>query len=316
MRIVFFGTPPFAATVLGYLIAKGVNIVAVITKPDRPKGRSGDPIPTPVKLVAQAQTPPLPVHQPEFVSAPEFADILNAYQADLFVVVAYGEIIKQHILDMPSLGCINVHASLLPKYRGAAPIQRSIIQGEIETGITIMYMVKKMDAGDIIKMVKVPIATNTTYGELENMLCDVGCQALLEVLQQLEKGSVQRTEQDHSQATLAPKIELEDCEVKWNMPAWRIHNLVRGVNPHPGAWCYVNIKGQNKRLKIISTLVLKDFSSEYGTILSEIKDSLVIACGEGAIQILELQLEGKKRMMAAELLRGLSMDQISFRDLH
>lgn len=312
MQIVYFGTPQFAATVLQYLIDHQVKVAAVITKPDRPKGRSGDPVPTPVKLVAQAQNPPIPVYQPELVSAPEFADTLRAYPADLFVVVAYGEIIKQHILDMPSKGCINVHASLLPKYRGAAPIQRSIIDGENETGVTIMYMVKKMDAGDIIKTVKVPIGPNTTYGELEKMLCDAGSQALLEVIRQFEQGTVQRAEQDHSKATLAPKIELEDCEIKWTLPAKTIHNLVRGVNPHPGAWCFVKIRNQEKRLKILSTRVIEDRSGLPGTLLSFGKEGLVVACGEGALQILELQLEGKKAMPAEELMRGLPKEQMTF----
>lgn len=312
MRIVFFGTPQFAANVLQYLIDHQIKISAVITKPDRPKGRSGDPVPTPVKLVALAQNPPLPVYQPELVSAPEFAETLRAYQADLFVVVAYGEIIKQHILDMPVKGCINVHASLLPKYRGAAPIQRSIIDGETETGVTIMYMVKKMDAGDIIKMVKVPISSNMTYGELEKALCEIGSKALLEVIQQLEQGVVSRQEQDHSKATLAPKIELEDCEIHWDQPAQVIHNLVRGVNPFPGAWCRLQVKGQPKRLKIFTTRVLHNRSGQPGTILSFGKEGFVLACAEGALQILELQLEGKKAMSADELMRGMTKDQLIF----
>ncbi len=314
MRVVYFGTPQFAANVLQYLIDNHVEIVAVITKPDRPKGRSGEAVPTPVKQIALAQNPPIPVHQPELVSAPEFAETLRAYQGDLFVVVAYGEIIKQHILDMPPRGCINVHASLLPKYRGAAPIQRSIINGETETGVTIMYMVKKMDAGDIIKTVKVPIGPNMTYGELEKSLCEVGSKALLDVIQQFEQGTVQRIEQDHSQATLAPKIELEDCEIHWTLPAKAIHNFVRGVNPHPGAWCFVKIREQQKRLKIISTRVVEGLSGLPGTILSSDKEGLVVACGEDALRILELQLEGKKAMPAEELMRGYPKGSFSFLD--
>ncbi len=311
MKIIFFGTPQFSADVLQYLIDHQIKIVAVITKPDRPKGRSGHPIPTPVKLIAQTQHPPIPVHQPELVSAPEFADTLRSYHADLFVVVAYGEIIKQHILDMPPRGCINVHTSLLPKYRGAAPIQRSIINGETKTGVTIMYMVKKMDAGDIIKIVKVSIGDNTTFGELEKTLCEVGSVAVLDVIHQLEQGEVHHEEQDHSKATLAPKIELEDCEIKWNLPAKVIHNLVRGVNPYPGAWCYVKIGDHQKRLKILSTAVLDDHGIP-GTILKYGKDGLVIACGEGSLQILELRLEGKKAMTAEELMRGIPKNSLTF----
>lgn len=312
MKIVYFGTPQFAADVLQYLLDHSIEIAAVITKPDRPKGRSGDPVPTPVKNIALSQNPPIPVYQPELVSAPDFAETLQAYHADLFVVVAYGEIIKQHLLDMPSKGCINVHASLLPKFRGAAPIQRSIISGEQETGITIMYMVRKMDAGDIIKMVKVPIGINTTYGELEKKLCEVGCKALLEVIQQFQTGSVERIEQDHSQATMAPKIELEDCQVKWDQPSLVIHNLIRGVYPHPGSWCKVIIRGQHKRLKFISTRSLVDRTGTPGTILGFGKEGLIVACKEGALQILVLQIEGKKAMTAEELMRGISQDAIVF----
>jgi methionyl-tRNA formyltransferase len=312
MKIVYFGTPTFAAEVLQFLIDHHIQIEAVITKPDKPKGRSGDLVPTPVKIIAEAQKPPIPVYQPELVSDPAFAETLKAYQADLFVVVAYGEIIKQHILDMPSKGCINVHASLLPKYRGAAPIQRSIINGETETGVTIMYMVRKMDAGDIIKMVKVPIGLQTTYGELEKLLCQEGSKALLEVIHQFQHGTVQRTEQDHLQATLAPKIELEDCEVDWNHPAKTIHDLVRGVYPHPGAWCYVSIRGQKKRLKLITTTFNDDLEGPPATILVAGKEGLVIACGKGSLQILQLQIEGKKVMTAEELIRGISKDHLSF----
>jgi methionyl-tRNA formyltransferase len=305
MRVVFFGTPQFAAEVLQYLIENHINIVSVITKPDRPKGRSSEPVPTPVKQIAQSQNPAIPVHQPELVSAPDFADTLRAYNADLFVVVAYGEILKQHILDMPPRGCINVHASLLPKYRGAAPIQRSIIEGEAETGITIMHMVKKMDAGDVIKMVKVSIGPNMTYGELEKELCRIGSKALLEVIQQFGQGSVSAAAQDHSQATLAPKIELEDCEIHWTSSAKVIHNLIRGVNPHPGAWCCIKVGNQQKRLKINKTILIDDLKGIPGTLLPSRKEELIVACGEGAIQILELQLEGKKAMTAEELMRGL-----------
>ncbi|KIC76821.1 Methionyl-tRNA formyltransferase [Neochlamydia sp. TUME1] len=309
MKIVYFGTPQFAADILQHLLNHKIRICAVVTKPDRPKGRSSDLVPTPVKRIAQLQNPPLPVHQPALVSAPEFAEILQAYQADLFVVVAYGEIIKQHVLDMPSKGCINVHASLLPKYRGAAPIQHSIINGENETGITIMYMVRKMDAGDIIKMVKVPIGPNTTYGKLERLLCEAGGKALVEVLDQFEQGSVEHVEQDHSQATFAPKIELEDCEINWSSSAKAIHNLVRGVYPHPGAWCYVNIGGQKKRLKINSTIPLAHQGGPAGTLLPTDNEELIVACGQGALRILELQLEGKKAMLAEELIRGFPKDK-------
>jgi len=304
MRIVYFGTPHFAADVLQYLLDHGVNVVAVVTKPDKPQGRSGTPVPTPVKLVAERKG--IPVLQPDIVSSPEHTPILAAFHADLFVVVAYGEIIKQHLLDMPKIACINVHASLLPYYRGAAPIQRSIINGEKETGITIMHMAKKMDAGDIIAMETVPIGDNTTYGELEAELCAVGSRLLLHTLHEAEKGPLPRIPQDHSQATLAPKIEIEDCQIHWNQPADTIHNLVRGVNPHPTAWCPVIVKGQNKRLRVIATTVASREPSNTppGQIIASSKHGLQISCEPGILHLLQVQLEGKKSMSADEFMRG------------
>lgn len=314
MKIIFFGTPQFAANVLSHLLQHKLDVVAIITKPDRPVGRSGTPMPTPVKVVAGQQARPLPVFQPELVSSPEFAATLEQFQPDLFVVVAYGEILKQHLLDMPKVACINLHASLLPKYRGAAPIQRCIINGESETGITIMHMVKKMDAGDMIKKAIVPIGPNTTYGELEEQLCHVGSVLLLEAIHEFEAGTSQRTPQDHTQATLAPKIELEDCQIDWKLPAQHIHNLVRGVNPHPGAWCFVEIKSQKKRLKVITTRMIDTeiHEGEPGTILSSSKNALVVSCGVGTLAILQLQLEGKKAMSAEELMRGMAKGSLQF----
>jgi methionyl-tRNA formyltransferase len=312
MRVVFFGTPWFAAHVLEYLLRQGVNVVAVISKPDRAKGRSGTPIPTPVKTAALAHR--LPLYQPEIVSAPEFAEVLTPYKADLFVVVAYGEIIKQHLLDMPRLACINLHASLLPKYRGAAPIQRCIMEGEVETGITIMHMVKKMDAGDMIRKVSVPIGPETTFGELEETLCLRGEQLLLEVIQAFEQGvQLTRIPQDHSQATLAHKIELEDCEIQWERQAQELHNLVRGVNPYPGAWCYVTIRGEKKRLKVSQTRIVPFEKSAPGMILNpdQNKSNLIVGTGNQALELLEVQLEGKKRMSSEELTRGFPRSQIS-----
>lgn len=311
MKVVYFGTPQFAADVLGYLLKHGIDVVAVVTKPDRPVGRSGKPVPTPVKTVAEAHIPPLPTYQPEIVSAPEFAPTLEQYHADLFVVVAYGEILKQHLLDMPQVACINLHASLLPKYRGAAPIQRCIINGEKETGVTIMHMVKKMDAGDMIKTATVPIEPNTTYGELEQRLCQVGSELLLTAIREFESGTSQRVPQDHTQATLAPKIELEDCQIDWKLSAQVIHNLVRGVNPHPGAWCFVEVKGQRKRLKILTTRLVRETGSP-GNMTFSTKNGLIICCGTDALKIIELQLEGKKSMPAEELMRGMPEGSLKF----
>lgn len=312
MKVIYFGTPDIAGKVLEFLLDHHVDVVAVVTKPDRPKGRSGDPVPTPVKCVAQSKIANVPVFQPEIVSAPEFAPTLAKFDADLFVVVAYGEIIKQHLLDMPKVACINMHASLLPKYRGAAPIQRCIIEGELESGVTIMHMVRKMDAGDMIRIAKVSISENMTAGELEQELTKVGEEALLQSIKDFEKGTALRTPQNHELATLAPKLELEDCEVHWNQPGQKIHNLVRGVTPFPSAWCYVTFKGQKKRLKLLKTRYVSDQSGPVGAILGADKEGIYIGTAEGALKLLELQLEGKKAMKAEELLRGVCLDQISF----
>lgn len=309
MKVIYFGTPDIAAKVLTFLLENKVNVVAVVTKPDRPKGRSGHPIPTPVKTVALSHH--LPLYQPEIVSTLDFAPTLEQYQADLFVVVAYGEIIKQHLLDMPKKACINLHASLLPKYRGAAPIQRCIIEGEKESGVTIMHMVKKMDAGDMIKMVKVPIGPNMNAGELEEALCEAGKIALLEVIHAFEIGPVSAIPQDHTQATLAPKIELEDCQLDWNKPAQALHNLARGATPHPGAWCTVELKGEKKRLKILATQVESKAGSP-GSFLGSQKEGLIVGCGQNSLRLLKIQLEGKKPMTDLEFARGIPLHQLIF----
>jgi methionyl-tRNA formyltransferase len=310
MRVVFFGTPLIAAEVLNHLLDNGTDVVAVITKPDRAQGRSATLIPTPVKCVAQ--THDLPVYQPELVSSPEFAPILEDYQADLFIVFAYGEIIKQHLLDMPKIACINLHASLLPKYRGAAPIQRCLINGETKTGLTIIHMVKKMDAGDIINMVKVPVNQNTTAGELEELLCTAGKKLLLQTICSFENDTATRTPQNPDLVTFAPKIEQEDCQINWALPANNVHNLVRGLSPHPGAWCFVNAKGHQKRLKILKTVVVNDYSAKPGSLIVENKHSLAVACGKDTVRILEVQLEGKKAMTGDEFMHGFPPGTLSF----
>ncbi|HRD55029.1 MAG TPA: methionyl-tRNA formyltransferase [Parachlamydiaceae bacterium] len=312
MKVIFFGTPDIAADVFEFLLENGVQIVAVVTKPDKPKGRSLVFQPTAVKLRVLQKNPLIPVYQPELVSDLEFAPVLEQYQPDLFVVVAYGEIIKQHLLDMPKLGCINLHASLLPKYRGAAPIQRAIMNGEKISGVTIMHMAKKMDAGDIIKAVPVSIGCDMTSGELMQSLLEVGKKALLETIHDFEKGIFNRTVQDHSLATFAPKIELEDCELDWDLEAEKLHHLVRGAMPHPGSFCYVKIRGEKKRLKIKASKLEPDLQGTPGQILSADKNGIVIACKKGALRLLEIQLEGKKAMPIEEFLCGIPTNQICF----
>lgn len=310
LKVIFFGTPLFSAKVLSYLLHHEVQIVAVVSKPDKPKGRSGVPVATPVKEVALKYH--LPIFQPEKASDPQFGAVLASFDADLFVVVAYGEIMKQHLLDLPKKGCINLHASLLPKYRGAAPIQRAIMEGEQETGVTIMHMVRKMDAGGMITKQIVPIGPDDSFEEIEAALCSIGGPLLFQVITEFEKGKVDEVQQDESQVTYAPKVELEDCEIDWNRSAEAIHNLVRGVYPSPGAWCWVFIKGEKKRLKVLKTCLNEDrevpverrASMQSGEILSCSENGMEVACGEGEIRILQLQLEGKRVMSPDECYRG------------
>ncbi|MCB1118661.1 MAG: methionyl-tRNA formyltransferase [Chlamydiia bacterium] len=300
MRIVFFGTPKFAANILKVLSEANFDICGIISKPDRPVGRSQKMQPTPVKLVAQSLLPDVPFYQPEKVSQEAFAPTLHALNADLFVVVAYGEILKQHVLDMPKKGCINVHASLLPHYRGAAPIQRAVIAGEKESGVSIMHLVKEMDAGDIILKEALPIPIDMTAGELEEGLCQLGAKLLTEALRHIDNGTAQRTPQNHQEATLAPKVSREECQINWQQEALTVHNLIRGVNPAPGAWCEVYVDGAKKQLKIHRTKALS------GSIEEEVRDKghWIIPCSSGSLELLEVQLEGKKRMSGPELLRG------------
>lgn len=310
MKVIFFGTPGFAASVLDYLCQNGVEVVAVVSKPDKAKGRSTKLVATPVKVVAERLS--IPLFQPEKASADEFIECMKGYDADLFVVVAYGEIMKQALLDVPRLASINAHASLLPKYRGAAPIQRAVINDEEETGITIMHMAKKMDAGDIIKMSALKIGSEDTFGEVEKGLCELSCHLLLEVIHDFEKGIEERTVQDESLVTFAPKIELEDCEINWNASAQEIHNLVRGVNPYPGAWSFVNLRGETKRLKIVKTRIVdEELNLKTGEIMVDRKRGVFIGCGQGVLSLELLQLEGKRVMTAIEFASGVSQEQLT-----
>lgn len=303
MKIIFFGTPPFSATVLEYLLSHGHNIVAVVTKPDRPKGRSNAPQPSAVKQLALKHH--LPLLQPLKSSSPEGAKELEAFDADLFIVVAYSEILKENLLSMPRLGCINVHASILPKYRGAAPIQRSIMEGDKETGVTIMYMAKELDAGDILSIAKIPITEDMTAGELTEQLSHVGAKALHDTLIELKNGTLKRERQDPKKVTLAPKLASEDGKINWDRPAEVVYNHIRGVTPKPGAWCWIHIKDQKKRFSIKKARLEKHMQGIPGTLLVNNKEYF-IACREGAILLLEVQPEGKSSMTTEAFFRGVS----------
>lgn len=308
VKIVFFGTPPFAAHILEYLLKQNVPIAAVVTKPDKPQGRSSELKPPAVKVAALKAG--LQVLQPQKASTPEFADILRSFGADLFIVVAYSEIFKEILLTLPPLGCVNIHASLLPKYRGAAPIHRAIMNGDQESGVTIMSMAKELDAGEILSVAKTPIPEDMTTGELFQELSEIAAPELYKVLQQFAEGKVRRLAQDPKLVTYAPKVSPEEAFVDWNRPADVLHNHIRGLTPKPGAWCFVTFRGDKKRLIIKKTKVLSNVFETPGAILS--RPGLTVACGQGALELLELQLEGKKAMKTEEFLRGISKEDLRF----
>ncbi|MCH9614386.1 MAG: Methionyl-tRNA formyltransferase [Chlamydiia bacterium] len=294
MRILFFGTPQFSAHIYEYLVKEGCEIAAVVTKPDKPRGRSSKLQPPALKTVAEC-----PVLQPEKASTPEFEKTLKEFNADLFVVVAYGEILKQNILDIPKKGCINIHASLLPKLRGAAPIQQAIIDGEKVTGITIIDMVLKMDAGDILEMASLPISDTMTGGELTEALMDLACGTVKKAIDAIADGTVKRVPQDHQEATFVKKITTKMCELDFEKSATDLHNLVRGLNPRPGAYCIY----RGKRFKVLETKVV-DADSTPGELVAFDKTGFIIGCGVNSLQILKLQPEGKKQMDASAYILG------------
>lgn len=301
MRVVFMGTPEFAATCLeGLLQTDFVEVVGVYTQPDRARGRGQKVTYSPVKeLALQAN---LPVYQPEKLNEPAVLDELETMNADAIIVVAYGQLLKERVLNMPRYGCINVHASLLPRYRGAGPIHRVIINGETKTGITTMYMEKGWDTGDMILKEEVEIGPEMTVGELHDILAEMGSRVLVDTLKQVEAGTAPRTPQDHTLATYAPKIEKEDGAIHWAQSAVMIHNLVRGMDPWPGA--YTSFAGE--LFKIWKTRVIKD--DQKGTpgmvLQTDSKEGILVQTGQGALWIVELQPANGKRMRAGAYLNG------------
>ncbi len=312
LKIVFFGTSAFAGNILKHLLSDQiVEVVAVVTRPDRPRGRSLSLSYPPVKEVYTELGLTIPLHQPEKASTEEFASLLKSYQADLFVVVAYGEIIKLNILQIPKKSCINIHASLLPKYRGAAPIHRCLMDGEKETGITIIEMTPAMDAGDMLEICKMPIPEEMTFEELNNKLCALACIAISKTLCAFDQNKVLKTPQDTTQVTFAPKLLPEEEEISWNKPAVSIHNLIRALSPKPGAWCKIKINGEEKRLKIKRSQVIQEKSGIPGAFIEYNKNTWIVACQKGALKILEVQLEGKKTLSAEDFIKG-APQNISF----
>lgn len=301
MRIVFMGTPDFAVGSLQALCESGKHeILAVVTQPDRPKGRGNKLLQTPVKEYALEQG--LTVYQPQKVKTPEFVELLHELQPELIVVAAFGQFLSKEILELPKYGCINVHASLLPKYRGAAPIQYAIIKGEKESGVTIMQMDIGMDTGVMLDKVIVPIEENTTMGELHDALREQGAALLLEVIDKIAAGTAVAEPQDNEQATYATLLDRSMEHIDWSKTAQEVHNLIRGFNPAPSTFTKLP---NGKSLKIWgSKMTDKSSAAAAGTVIETGKHSFFVACGEGVLEITEVQPESKKRMPAQVFLNG------------
>ena len=301
MRIVFMGTPDFAVGSLQALCENGKHeIIAVVTQPDRPKGRGNKLLQTPVKEYALAQG--LTVYQPQKVKTPEYVALLHELQPELIVVAAFGQFLSKEILELPKYGCINVHASLLPKYRGAAPIQYAIIKGEKESGVTIMQMDIGMDTGAMLDKVVVPIEENTTMGELHDALREQGATLLLEVIDKIAAGTAVAEPQDNEQATYATLLDRSMEHIDWSKTAQEVHNLIRGFNPAPSTFTKLP---NGKSLKIWgSKMTDKSSAAAAGTVIETGKHSFFVACGEGVLEITEVQPESKKRMPAQVFLNG------------
>ena len=299
MRIVFMGTPDIAATCLKKILDDGFQVVGVYTQPDRPKNRGMKLAFSPVKEVALAHD--LPVYQPENFREEETVEQLRALEPDVVAVVAYGRILPQRVLDIPGKGCINIHASLLPSYRGSAPYQWAVLDGLEETGVTAMYLCREMDAGDMIDVARTPIGPEETAGELLDRLAVLGADLLSDTLTKIGNGTVAATPQDHSNATYAPMLNKSMCPIDWSKTAQQVHNHVRGMNPWPVATTQL----QGKLFKIHATAVVDEKTAAApGTILGLTKTGLKVACGEGVVEIRQLQAEGGKRMAAPDYFRG------------
>ena len=302
MRVVFMGTPDIAATCLKKILADGFDVVGVYTQPDRPKGRGMKMVFPPVKEVALAAG--IPVFQPENFRADEDVEALADLKPDIIAVVAYGRILPQRVLDIPACGCINIHASLLPQYRGSAPYHWAVLDGCKETGVSAQHMVREMDAGDVIDVAKTCIGENETAGELLDRLAVLGADLLSSVLKRAESGDeCCGCKQCPDDVTFAPMLDKSMCPIDWTKTAQQVHNHVRGLHPWPVAT--MELKGQ--KFKVHATRIV-DGKGKPGEILGLTKTGLVIACGEGAVEIQQLQAEGGKRMAAPDYFRGHPLD--------
>lgn len=300
MRILFMGSAELACPSLDRLLDCAADtVVGVVSQPDRPKGRALKLASCPVR--AHVADRGIPVLTPENINAPDSVAALRALAPDLIVVVAYGQFLKTEVLNLPPLGCINVHASLLPKYRGAAPIQWAIANGEIETGVTTMYVNERMDAGDIVDQRVEPIFPDDTAGILHDRLARCGAELLATTLEALRQGTIRRRQQNEAEATLAPRLKKADGRIDWHQPAAVIDNRVRGFNPWPGCFCELAPAGV---VRVLKSRVENSHGAKPGAVLEAFGDGPLIQTGQGALRLLEVQPEGRKIMSGAAFLRG------------
>ncbi|MBJ6750833.1 methionyl-tRNA formyltransferase [Geomonas anaerohicana] len=297
LRIIFMGTPEFACPTLRTLIERGENVVAVVTQPDRPKGRGQQTLPPPVKVVAEEHG--IPVLQPVKVRLPESIEQIRALEPDLIVVIAFGQILPKALLDIPKHGCINVHASLLPRYRGAAPLNWCIINGETETGVTTMMMDVGLDTGDMLLKSATPIDPDEDTQSLHDRMSQLGAELLAQTLDRLVAGELTPEKQDDALTCYAPMMKKEDGLIDWTRSAQDIKNQVRGMTPWPGAFSFLD----EKLLKVYKVQTAAGTGNP-GEVVTAGRDGIEVACGEGSLLIRELQLEGKKRMAAGDFLAG------------
>lgn len=301
LRIIFMGTPDFAVPTLMEILSAGHEVVAVYTQPPRPAGRGMDERKSPVHL--QAEMAGIPVFTPKSLRNAAEQEIFREHGADVAVVVAYGLILPQPILEAPSSGCLNLHASALPRWRGAAPIQRAIMAGDAETAVMVMRMDEGLDTGPICLAEQVAIGPNTTAGELHDELARIGANLMVRALAALERGSLDCTPQPEEGVTYAAKIDKAEARIDFTRPARDVHNLIRGLSPSPGAWFEAGPEGKRERIKVLRS-ELAEGQGPAGTILD---DRLTIACGEGAVRLVLLQRAGRTPMSAEEFLRGFNL---------
>ncbi|MBR2335455.1 MAG: methionyl-tRNA formyltransferase [Clostridia bacterium] len=301
MKILFMGTPDFALPTLRELCLAGHEIVGVVTQPDKPKGRGHHLTPPPIKVFAIEKS--IPVYQPLTLRGEEFEQTLKSLDPEMIVVVAYGKILPQNVLDYPKYGCVNVHGSLLPEYRGAAPMQRAIIDGKTVTGITTMLMAAGLDTGDMLLKCEVEIGENDNFEDIHDRLSEAGAKLLVKTVEKLEKGEITPEKQDDSKATYAAKIEKSDCLLDFSLDAKTLHDLIRGLSPIPLSFTHTP---DGKLLKVVESRIFdaeKTVKALPGTVLS-VGEDIKVVCGKGILSLLTVVPEGKGRMSAADFVRG------------